>query len=253
MARYPDRRSAALPALGGAALPRLVLAGGDRAGRLRDARDPRLPERRRDLLRHVRARAGRAPQRLRVHEHLLLAARRRRALRGRSRPPPARTRRSTCATSNASAPATSRRWCPSTTSTTARSAKSRRAASGRGPARRARAAARAALSRLRGPPPPSERGDEQCATRSCFKDIDEPNLATLAVYERRGGYEALRKALAMTQDAVLAELDASGLRGRGGAGFPAGRKARSCPRATWTSTSSATPTSPSPAPSRTAS
>jgi NADH-quinone oxidoreductase subunit F len=63
-----------------------------------------------------------------------------------------------------------------------------------------------------------------------FKDIDEPGLATLAVYERRGGYQALRKALAMDPAAVVAELDASGLRGRGGAGFPAGRKAAFLPQ-----------------------
>jgi NADH-quinone oxidoreductase subunit F len=63
-----------------------------------------------------------------------------------------------------------------------------------------------------------------------FKDIDEPGLATLEVYERRGGYQSLRKALAMEPAAVVAELDASGLRGRGGAGFPAGRKAAFLPQ-----------------------
>jgi NADH-quinone oxidoreductase subunit F len=61
-------------------------------------------------------------------------------------------------------------------------------------------------------------------------DIDEPGLATLEVYERRGGYQAMRKALAMDRAAVIAELDASGLRGRGGAGFPAGRKAAFLPQ-----------------------
>jgi NADH-quinone oxidoreductase subunit F len=63
-----------------------------------------------------------------------------------------------------------------------------------------------------------------------MKDIDEPGLADIAVYERRGGYKALRKALAMTPEAVVAELEASGLRGRGGAGFPAGRKASFLPK-----------------------
>jgi NADH-quinone oxidoreductase subunit F len=63
-----------------------------------------------------------------------------------------------------------------------------------------------------------------------MKNIDEPGLADIAVYERRGGYKALRKALAMTPEAVVAELEASGLRGRGGAGFPAGRKASFLPK-----------------------
>ena len=43
-------------------------------------------------------------------------------------------------------------------------------------------------------------------------------------YEKGGGFRALRKARAMAPDDVIAELDASGLRGRGGAFFPTGRK-----------------------------
>ncbi|MDP9400149.1 MAG: NADH-quinone oxidoreductase subunit NuoF [Actinomycetota bacterium] len=62
-----------------------------------------------------------------------------------------------------------------------------------------------------------------------FHDIDEPGLATLEVYERRGGYEMLRKALAMPREAVQQELLASGLRGRGGAGFSMGKKASFIP------------------------
>ena len=79
----PLRRAAG--AAGRAARARLVLARGDRAGRVRDGRDARLPESVATLLRHARDRARGAPQRLRVHEHLLLAVRRRRAVRGDAR------------------------------------------------------------------------------------------------------------------------------------------------------------------------
>jgi NADH-quinone oxidoreductase subunit F len=47
---------------------------------------------------------------------------------------------------------------------------------------------------------------------------------TLEGYLRTGGYDGLRKALSMTPEAVQAEVDAASLLGRGGAGFPAGRK-----------------------------
>jgi NADH-quinone oxidoreductase subunit F len=63
-----------------------------------------------------------------------------------------------------------------------------------------------------------------------FADIDEPGLSTLEVYERRGGYESLRRALAMTPDEVLKQLEASGLRGRGGAGFAMGKKVSFLPK-----------------------
>ena len=87
-----------------------------------------------------------------------------------------------------------------------------------------------------------------------FEDIDEPGLNTLDVYRRRGGYETLRKALAMSRDEVLDELEASGLRGRGGAGFSMGKKASFLPKGDDGQVPrAATPTSPSRAPSRTAS
>ncbi len=49
---------------------------------------------------------------------------------------------------------------------------------------------------------------------------------TLAAYQKLGGYAALAKALAGTPEQVLTAVEVSGLRGRGGAGFPAGRKWR---------------------------
>jgi NADH-quinone oxidoreductase subunit F len=63
-----------------------------------------------------------------------------------------------------------------------------------------------------------------------FDRIDEPDLHTLEVYERRGGYEALRQAIAMEPEDVLAEIQASQVRGRGGAGFAMGKKASFLPK-----------------------
>jgi NADH-quinone oxidoreductase subunit F len=54
--------------------------------------------------------------------------------------------------------------------------------------------------------------------------IDKPGIQTLGGYQANGGYEGLKKALKMAPDEVTNEVLGGGLRGRGGAGFPTGRK-----------------------------
>jgi NADH-quinone oxidoreductase subunit F len=56
------------------------------------------------------------------------------------------------------------------------------------------------------------------------KHVREPNSFTLDFYLQHQGYDALRKALGMAPNAVSDLVKASGLRGRGGAGFPTGMK-----------------------------
>jgi NADH-quinone oxidoreductase subunit F len=56
------------------------------------------------------------------------------------------------------------------------------------------------------------------------RNVGIPNSEKIQVYLDRGGYTALKKALQMTPEALTAEVRESGLRGRGGAGFPAGLK-----------------------------
>ncbi len=50
------------------------------------------------------------------------------------------------------------------------------------------------------------------------------NIDKLEVYEKHGGFEGIKNSLAMSPSAVIDQMKASGLRGRGGAGFPTGVK-----------------------------
>jgi NADH-quinone oxidoreductase subunit F len=61
-------------------------------------------------------------------------------------------------------------------------------------------------------------------TRVLTAHFGEPDARTLAGWTKRGGYAALRQALAMSPDDVIEVVKSSGLRGRGGAGFPTGVK-----------------------------
>src|SRR5215216_4926549 len=61
--------------------------------------------------------------------------------------------------------------------------------------------------------------------RIIFKHIDAPGYTNdLACYLKHGGYEMLKKAVAMQPPAIIDEVKKAGLRGRGGAGFPCGVK-----------------------------
>lgn len=57
-----------------------------------------------------------------------------------------------------------------------------------------------------------------------LKHCQDPNQPHIDGYERSGGYQAWRKIMEMTPEQVTEEVKKSGLRGRGGAGFPTGQK-----------------------------
>jgi NADH-quinone oxidoreductase subunit F len=64
--------------------------------------------------------------------------------------------------------------------------------------------------------------------RIALRNNGRINPADIRDYIANGGYAGLGKALAMTSEAIITTIEKSGLRGRGGGGFPAGRKWRSC-------------------------
>jgi len=62
------------------------------------------------------------------------------------------------------------------------------------------------------------------AEKVLFKNVEDPKQYLIETSLKKGGYETLKKALGMTPDEVIDEVKASGVRGRGGAGFPTGLK-----------------------------
>src|SRR5213593_1413051 len=75
------------------------------------------------------------------------------------------------------------------------------------------------------------RPPEMGETRMLFRHIDEPGLASIETYRRLGGYRSLERAVKeLEAEELLARLEDSGLRGRGGAGFSMGKKASFLPR-----------------------
>ncbi len=68
--------------------------------------------------------------------------------------------------------------------------------------------------------------------RVLTRNVDRPEALTVRGYREGGGYDALARALRLQPEEVIEEVKKSGLRGRGGAGFPCGLKWSFVPRST---------------------
>lgn len=64
--------------------------------------------------------------------------------------------------------------------------------------------------------------------RVVLAGLDAKDPVSVEEYRAHGGYEGLCRALSMTPEAIVAEVEQSGIRGKGGAGFPTGTKWRNC-------------------------
>lgn len=78
---------------------------------------------------------------------------------------------------------------------------------------------------------PKETGFYKKQLKLALRNVGEIDPSSIEDYILRGGYKALEKVLSeLSPDEVISEIEKSGLRGRGGAGFPTGRKWRQCAR-----------------------
>jgi NADH-quinone oxidoreductase F subunit len=82
-----------------------------------------------------------------------------------------------------------------------------------------------ATGRLDAQPLPPPQPAHPLEKRALLANITKPGYSgSIADYEKEGGYQALKKALAMKPEDIVNEVKASEIRGRGGAGFPCGMK-----------------------------